>query len=80
MGQANSQSARGVVGGCLALKLRRRKHMASGAIRKRSCCREGYDPQSRDLHISQLLRPVCSIWPVVRGRVLVGELLSAAFQ
>ena len=31
-GQASFRSSLGMVGGCLALKLRRRKHMASGSL------------------------------------------------
>ena len=53
-GQASSHSVLGMVGRRLALKLRRRKHMASGAILKRSRCCEGYDLDSEDLHIPQL--------------------------
>ena len=69
-----------MVGGCLALKLRRRKHMAPGSILKRSCCCEGRDPDGEDLHIPQLLCPVRSIWPVVCDRVVAGELIFPSFQ
>ena len=38
-GQAGSHSVLGMVGRCLALKLRQRKHMDSGSTLKRPCCR-----------------------------------------
>ena len=37
-GKANSHSVLGIVEGCLVLKLSRRRHMATGAFLKRSCC------------------------------------------
>ena len=79
-GQASSHSVLGIIGECLVLKLRRRRHMASGSILKRSCCCEGRDPAGEDLHVPQFLRPVCSICPVVRDRVLVGELVVPSLK
>ena len=49
--------------------------MASGSVLKRSRCCEGRNPDGEDLHIPQLLCPVCPIWPVVRDRVVVGWLI-----
>ena len=72
IGQASSHSFLGMVGGTLALKLRRRKHMASGAFLRRSSCCGARDPVGGDFHVPQLLCPVFSVWPVVRGRVVVG--------
>ena len=80
IGQADSHPVLGMVGSCLALKLCRSKHMASGSILKRSCCCQGRDRGDEDLHIPQLLCPVCSIWPVVRDRVVVGELIFPSPQ
>ena len=51
MGQANSRSVLGMVGGRLVLKLSRRKHTSSGVILTRSCCCEGYGRQSEYWHI-----------------------------
>ena len=79
-GQARSHSVLGLVGRCLVLKLHRRKHMSSGAILRRSCCCEGFNPDGDELHIPQLLCPVCSIWPVVRDRVVVGDLIFPSLQ
>ena len=79
-GQASSHLALGMIGGCLVLELRRREHMASGSILKRSWCREGQNPDDEDLHIPQLFCPVCSIWPVVRDRVVAGELIFPSIQ
>ena len=42
--QVNSHSVRGPVGGCLVLKLRRRRHMTPGSAPKRSCRRKVCDP------------------------------------
>ena len=53
-GQASSHSVLGRVGSCLAIKLRRRKHMAFGSILKRSCCCVGRNPDGEDLHAPQL--------------------------
>ena len=58
VGRTNSHSARGIVGGCQALKLRSRKHAASRAILTRSCRREDHDPQGQDLHIFQQIAPI----------------------
>ena len=80
IGQADSHPVLGMVGSCLALKLCRSKHMASGSILKRSCCCQGRDRGDEDLHIPQLLCPVCSIWPVVRHRVVVGEFIAPSLQ
>ena len=66
MGQAYSHSALGLVGGRLALKLRRRRHMTPVATPARSGCREGYDPPGAGLHIPQPLCPVCSVWAIVQ--------------
>ena len=79
-GQASSHSGLGMVGGCRVLKLCRREHMASGSILKCLCCCEGRNPGDEDLHAPQLLCPVCSIWPIVRDRVDVGELMFPFFQ
>ena len=79
-GQSSSHSALGMVGRRLVLKLRRRKHMASGSILRRSCCCGGRDPRGEDLHVTKLLRLVGSIWPGVRERELVGELVSPPIQ
>ena len=64
-----------MVGGTLALKLRRRKHMASGAFLRRSSCCGARDPVGEDFHMPKLLCPAFSVRPVVRGRVVVGELM-----
>ena len=65
MGQANSHSAQGMIGGSLALKPRR-KHVASGASLRLSRSCGGHDPQGGDLHTPQLLLPVCPVWSSVR--------------
>ena len=80
MGQASAHSVLGMVEGRLVLKPRRRRHVASVVILKRSFCCEGRDPHGEDLHIPQLLCPLRPNWPVVRGRVLVGGLISPSFQ
>ena len=72
-GRANSHSLLGIAVGRLALKLPRRIHMAPGAILTRFCCCGGHDPQGKDLRVPQLLCLVCSVWPIVRERVVVGE-------
>ena len=54
--------------------------MASGSICKRPRCCEGRNPDGEDLHIPQHLCPACSIRPVVRDRVVIGELISPSFQ
>ena len=79
-GQGSSQLALGIVGGFLVLKLRRRKHMLSGTILKRSCCCEGHDLHGEELYMPQLLRPVCPVWPVVQERVVVGDSIVPPFQ
>ena len=61
-------------GGCLALKLRQRKHVASGAILTRARCCERYAPYSEELHVPHLFRPACSICPIVRGQVIARNL------
>ena len=48
--QANLRSVLGMVGGRLALKLRRCDLMPPGTILLRPCCCEGSDPESEDLH------------------------------
>ena len=75
IGQAGSHSSLGEVGGGLALKRRGRRRVASGAILTRSCRCEGRDPEGEDLDVPQLLCPVCSVRPIVRGRVVAGELI-----
>ena len=40
----------------------------------------GRDPRGEDLHVTKLLRLVGSIWPGVRERELVGELVSPPIQ
>ena len=75
MERASSHSAPGMVGGSLALGIRRRKHMAPGAILRRPLCCNGRDPQGEDLHVPRPLCPVCSVWPGVRGRAVAGELI-----
>ena len=79
-GRAASHFVLGRVQGRQAPKLLSREFMASGAILKRSFCSQGYDPKGVDLHIFEPLCPVCSIWPVVRGRVVVGDLIFPSFQ
>ena len=49
-GKSNSHSALGVTGGRRVLKLRCRKHMASGAIPNRPCSCDGHDFPAEDLH------------------------------
>ena len=51
MGQANSRSVLGMVGGRPVLKLCRRKHTSSGSILTRLCCCEGYGRQGKYWHI-----------------------------
>ena len=51
MGQANSHSVLGIVGGRLALELCRHKHVASGVILTRFCCCEGRDPRGGALRV-----------------------------
>ena len=79
-GPAYSHSVLGRVGGRLVLKLHRRKHMSSGALPSRGCCRESYAPNGDEMHIPQLFCPACSIWPIVRARVIVGELVFPSLQ
>ena len=79
-GRAGSHSVLGMVGRRLALKLRRRRHMASGSILKRPLCCERHDPASEDLHIPQLLCPVRPIWPAVRDRMVAGQPIFPALQ
>ena len=52
-----------------ALKPHRRRHMVSEAIITRACRGESSDAQGGELHMSQWIRPVRSVWPIVRGRV-----------
>ena len=54
--------------------------MASGAISQRACCCERPGPQSEELRITQLLRPVCSRRPFVREQVVLGELVLPPLQ
>ena len=49
--------------------------MASGAILTRARFCEGYDSQGEYPHIPRLLYLVSSIWALVRGRVVVGDLI-----
>ena len=51
MGRAITYSVLGMVGGYLLVKLRRRKHMASGAIPNRPCSCDGHDSPAEDLHL-----------------------------
>ena len=80
MGQVRSHSVQGMAGGHFALKLLRRKLMDPGAILTCAPRCEGHDPQGLDFRIPHLLRPVCSVWPVIRGRADVGVCTSPSFQ
>ena len=77
---AHSHSVLGLVRGRPVPKLHRRKHMSSGAILSRGCCCESYAPNGDGAHIPQLLCPTCPIWPTVRARVTVGELVFPSLQ
>ena len=79
-GQADSHSVSEMAGGRLALKLRRRKNMAPVAILVRSRRREGHDPQGEDSHVPQLLCPTSPSRPILRERVVAGELISPSAQ
>ena len=65
----------GLQGGKLIIKLNKRKHMATGSRMARACICEDYSPASLELHIPQLLCPVCQLWPAIRQRVPVGGAL-----
>ena len=65
----------GLSGAKLAIKLNRRKHMASGSRLVRTCICDEYADDSLELHIPQLLCPVCQLWPAIRQRASVGEAL-----
>ena len=80
MGQACPRSVLGILGGGLALKLRRRKRMAPGAGLTCPCCYEGHVSRGEDSHASQPLFPVCSVWPVARERVIVRGFVSPSFH
>ena len=73
MGRDGSQSVLGIVGGSLALKLRRRRHMASEAFLRRSWGFWTHDSLGEGLHTLELLFPVCSVWPVVRNKWSLGR-------
>ena len=79
-GQANSPSVSEMVGGRLALKLRRRRHMAPVAILVRSCCCEGQDPRGEDSRVPRLLCPTCPSRPFLRKRVVAGALMRPSVQ
>ena len=80
MGRASSRSVLGMVGGSLALKLCRRKHMAQGAILIRSCCFGSHDFQVEDLRIPQQLWFVGPIGLSFGGRVVSRVLIFPFFQ
>ena len=63
----------GLSGAKLVNELSGRKHMASGSRLGRVCIREEYAREPPELHIPQLLRPVCQLWPGIRQRAAVGE-------
>ena len=79
-GWADSHSVSGMAGGRLALKLRRRKNMAPVAILVRSRRHEGQDPKGEDSHVPQLLCPTSPSRPILRERVVAGELISPPAQ
>ena len=65
----------GLQGGKLIIKLNRRKHMATGSRLVRACICEEYSLDSLELHIPQLLCPVCQLWPAIRQQAPVGGAL-----
>ena len=65
----------GLSGGRLIIKLNRRKHMAAGSRLIRACICDEYASDSLELHIPQLLCPVCQLWPAIRQRAPVGGAL-----
>ena len=65
----------GLSGAKVVIKLDRRKHMASGSRLVRACICDDYSPDSLELHIPQLLCPASQLWPAIRQRTPVGELL-----
>ena len=59
-------------GAKLAIKLNRRKHMASWSRLVRACICEDYARDSLELRIPQLLCPACQLWPAIRQRTPAG--------
>ena len=57
----------------MAIKLNGRKRMATGFRLVRVCTCEDYMGGSLELHIPQLLCPVCQLWPAIRQRASVGD-------
>ena len=47
--------------------------MVGGPRLARSCTREEYAPELPELHVQQLLCPVCQLWPAVRRLAPEGE-------
>ena len=56
----------GISGARLVIKLNRRKHMATGSRLARVCICEEYMRGSLELHIPQLVCPVCQLSPAIR--------------
>ena len=65
----------GLSEGKLITKLNRRKHMAGGSKLTCVCICEEYFPDSLELHVPQLFRPVCQLWPAGRQLASAGEQL-----
>ena len=57
-------------------KLKSGKHMATGYLLVRVCICEEYMRERLELHVPQLLRLVCQLWPAIRQRAAEGEPLS----
>ena len=55
------------------IKFNRRRHMAAGSRLVRACICDEYTRDSLELHIPQLLCPVCQLWTAIRQKTPVGE-------
>ena len=78
---ADSRIARkagiGLVDRNLIINLNRRKRMSSGSEMARICACGAYAPDSLELHVPQLSRPVCRLWPpITRKTATVGPLFA----
>ena len=66
------RAAIGTSEGKLAIKLNRQRHMAAGSRLTRQGIFTDDPPDSLDLHIPQLPRPACHLWPAIRQMVSAG--------
>ena len=65
----DSSAAIGLEKGHLVIKQHRRKHVAEGSGMVRGCICYKYPAGSPEIHVPQLLCPVCSFWGNARRRV-----------